>query len=147
LNITVSKTPFPLEEHISYLVASAHRKLHSEMATQLNAFGVRVEKWRILEILNKTESSTMSDLARLALMNPPTLTKMVDRMVADGLVQRQINHYDQRSITLLITALGLDLVKKIRQPAIYQNSTLVEKLGSEKANLVREALETLNELL
>ena len=117
------------------------------MATQLNAFGVRVEKWRILEILDKTGSSTMSDLARLALMNPPTLTKMVDRMVADGLVQRQINHYDQRSITLLITALGLDLVKKIRQPAIYQNSILVEKLGSEKANLVREALETLNELL
>ena len=36
------------------------------------------------------EKLTMGDLAELVLMNPPTLTKLVDRMVADGLVHRKI---------------------------------------------------------
>ena len=147
MNIKDVNSPFPLENYFSYLVASAHRKLHSEMTDQLNAFGVPVEKWRILESLDQNKSLSMSDLARSALMNPSALTKMVDRMVSEGLVQRQISRYDQRSITLVVTALGADLFKKIRQPAIHQNSALVEKLGAEKASLVRQALETLNELL
>ena len=89
----------------------------------------------------------MSDLAKVVLMNPPALTKMVDRMVADGLVQRQISPEDQRRVTLILTNMGLDLVQNVRQPAIHQNATVVEQLGPEKAALIHEALESLNKLL
>ena len=48
----------------------------------------------------------MSELAEIVLMNPPAMTKMVDRMVADGLVQRQIGREDQRRVTLILTEHG-----------------------------------------
>ena len=143
----MTESPLPLDKYFSYAVASTHRKLHLNLAKQLHSFGIQVETWRILETLDQTDNLTMSGLAKIVLMNPPALTKMVDRMVADGLVQRQISREDQRRITLVLTDMGLDLVQNVRQPAIKQNVEVVEQLGHEKAKLIHEALETLNELL
>ncbi len=143
----MTESPLPLDKYFSYAVASTHRKLHLNLAKQLHSFGIQVETWRILETLDQTDNLTMSGLAKIVLMNPPALTKMVDRMVADGLVQRQISREDQRRITLVLTDMGLDLVQNVRQPAIKQNVAVVEQLGHEKAKLIHEALETLNELL
>ena len=143
----MTESPLPLDKYFSYAVASTHRKLHLNLAKQLHSFGIQVETWRILETLDQTDNLTMSGLAKIVLMNPPALTKMVDRMVADGLVQRQISREDQRRITLVLTDMGLDLVQNVRQPAIKQNVAVVERLGHEKAKLIHEALETLNALL
>jgi len=143
----MTESPLPLDKYFSYAVASTHRKLHLNLAKQLHSFGIQVETWRILETLDQTDNLTMSGLAKIVLMNPPALTKMVDRMVADGLVQRQISREDQRRITLVLTDMGLDLVQNVRQPAIKQNVAVVEQVGHEKAKLIHEALETLNELL
>ena len=143
----MTESPLPLDKYFSYAVASTHRKLHLNLAKQLHSFGIQVETWRILETLDQTDNLTMSGLAKIVLMNPPALTKMVDRMVADGLVQRQISREDQRRITLVLTDMGLDLVQNVRQPAIKQNVAVVEQLGHEKAKLIHEALETLNDLL
>ena len=66
-------------------MASTHRN-YLNLAKQLHSFGIQVETWRILETLDQTDNLTMSGLAKIVLMNPPALTKMVDRMVADGLV-------------------------------------------------------------
>ena len=143
----MTASPLPLDKYFSYAVASTHRKLHVNLNKQLNSFGIQVETWRILETLDQTDSLTMSDLAKVVLMNPPALTKMVDRMVADGLVQRQISREDQRQVTLVLTNMGLDLVQNVRQAAIHQNATVVEQLGPEKAALIHEALESLNKLL
>ena len=133
-----------LNRYFSYAVASAHRKLHTSLNKQLRVFGVQVETWRILETLNQTDGLTMSELAEIVLMNPPAMTKMVDRMVADGLVQRQIGREDQRRVTLILTDMGIELVSNVRAPVEEQNAAVVAQLGPEKVKLIHEALEILD---
>ncbi len=85
----------------------------------------------------------MRELAEIVLMNPPTLTKLVDRMVADGLVQRQLSAEDQRRVQLALTDLGVTVADKIALHVEAQNDWIIEKIGSEKAQILREALDTL----
>ncbi len=140
----MKRDSLPLDKYFSYAVASAHRKLHTSLNRQLRAFGVQVETWRILETLNQTDGLTMSELAEIVLMNPPALTKMVDRMVADGLVQRQIGREDQRRVTLVLTDMGIELVLNVRTLVDEQNAAIVAQLGPQKVKLIHEALDVLD---
>ncbi|MCO4824984.1 MAG: MarR family transcriptional regulator [Amylibacter sp.] len=137
----------PLDKYFSYAVAAAHRKLHTHLNGQLRAFGIQVETWRILETLDQTDGLTMSGLAEIVLMNPPAMTKLVDRMVADGLVQRQIGIEDQRRVTLILTDMGAELVLNVRLPASEQNDAILAQLGPEKVQLIHEALDILDQNL
>ena len=137
----------PLDKYFSYAVAAAHRKLHTHLNGQLRAFGIQVETWRILETLDQTDGLTMSGLAEIVLMNPPAMTKLVDRMVADGLVQRQIGIEDQRRVTLILTDMGAELGLNVRLPASEQNDAILAQLGPEKVKLIHEALEILDQNL
>lgn len=139
----MSKPQKTVDSYISYALAAAHRKLHVELSQKLKALNVQVETWRVLQSLRASEGITMRELAEVVLMNPPTLTKLVDRMVADGLVQRQLSPEDQRRVQLALTDLGISLSDKIVLHVEEQNDRIIETIGSEKAKLLREALDTL----
>ena len=51
------------------------------VADWLSKEGVPVEQWRILKILSDGNGHSMGELAEAVLLNHPTLTKMIDRMV------------------------------------------------------------------
>ena len=137
------KTSYPLQSYISYSLATAHRKVHTSLTRRLRQFGVQVEAWRVMEILENDEKLTMGDLAELVLMNPPTLTKLVDRMVADGLVHRKIAKSDHRQINLGITALGRKRISQVREQARQEEAQIADKIGQERADLLKNILNEL----
>lgn len=139
----MTKPQKSIDSYISYALAAAHRKLHVELSDKLKALNVQVETWRVLQSLRVSKAITMRELAKTVLMNPPTLTKLVDRMVADGLVQRQLSPHDQRRVQLALTDLGVDLSDEIALHVEEQNDRIIAAIGSEKAELLREALDTL----
>ena len=140
----MGKTRHAISQYLFYDLAAAHRKLHTSLNIKLKDLGVQVETWRVLETLGSGENYTMGELAEIVLMNPPTLTKLVDRMVANGLVHRQLAPEDHRRVRLVLTDAGLELVGKIRRQVEVQNEDIVERLGEENARLVQEALRSLS---
>ena len=139
----MTKPQKTIDSYISYALAAAHRKLHIELSDKLKALNVQVEAWRVLQSLRASKGITMRELAETVLMNPPTLTKLVDRMVADGLVQRQLSPHDQRRVQLALTDLGVSLSDEIVLHADEQNDRIIAAIGPEKAQLLREALDSL----
>ncbi len=126
----------PIESYISYTLAAAHRAVHQSLTSALKDHGVQVEMWRVLETLDSQSGLTMGELAKVVLMNPPTLTKMVDRMVMDGLVHRQIGKSDQRQVNLMLTDLGRKRMAQIRDVVQSQDDAICNLLGeSEVAKL------------
>lgn len=126
--------------YLSYALAAAHRNVHLELSRKLKREGVQVEAWRIMEAIGDQTSITMGRLAETVLLAPPTLTKMVDRMVTDGLVQRQISQEDHRQVHLVLSALGERKRDRVRRFAQEQEAALLERLGTENARLLNDAL-------
>lgn len=130
----------PVQSYLSYSLATAHRKVHGSLSKRLKEFNVQVEAWRVMELLDAGTDLTMGDLAEAVLMNPPTLTKLVDRMVSDGIVHRRMASLDQRQVNLVLTDLGKKRVGQIREQAQLEDDEILNKLGSEKADLLHQIL-------
>ena len=132
--------PNPIQNHLSCAPAATNRKVAVSLNTRLRKHGMQIEAWRIPETLETAQRLTMGQLADIVLMNPPTLTKLVDRMVSDGLVHRQVARHNHRQINALATALGRKRMLRIRQEVEGQDAALLASLG-------RPATEELIELL
>ena len=132
-----------IQDYLSYALAAAHRKVNTSLSSRLRKHGIQIEAWRILETLDSGQRLTMGQLADVVLMNPPTLTKLVDRMVSDGLVHRQIAQNDHRKINVLATALGRKRMMQIRKEVEDQDSKIQSQLGESNAKQLMQLLQEL----
>lgn len=132
--------PISFERHLSYALEAAHRSVSNSLSARLKAHGIQVTAWRVMECLDIDQRLTMGELAKRALINPPALSKLVDRMVSDGLVHRQISATDQRQINLLLTNLGRRRMLQIRKDAEEQDRALSALLDSDNGEMLKQLL-------
>ncbi len=130
----------PLGNHLSYALAAAHRTVNQLLSARLKKHGIQIEAWRVMECLDAGEKLTMGELAKRALLNPPALSKLVDRMVSDGLVHRQISTADQRQINLLLTNLGRTRMLQIRQDVEDEDRALTDQFDMQDGALLIQLL-------
>lgn len=126
----MSKEHNRFDSHLSYVLAAAHRMVSQSLNARLKKHGIQIEAWRVMECLDADGKITMGELAKRALLNPPALSKLVDRMVSDGLVHRQISPTDQRQINLLLTPLGRMRMLQIREDVEDEDRAFTSQLES-----------------
>lgn len=99
---------FPLApaEYYFYLLfqAGRQRDLHFERA--LAKAGLNIARWRTLAIIRRMGVCTMKELALYSTIDRTTLTRAVDQLVAQGLVERSIPSRDRRKVNLSLSAAG-----------------------------------------
>ena len=134
-----------MKDQLAYMIASVNRQLESELEERLRPGGVPIEQFRILDVLDANEPSAMGEIAAQSLIEPPTLTKIVDRMVADGLVYRVPDPNDRRRVLIMTAPGGKALFKRLKGVSSAQEQRLVELLESKGAaelrNLLRELIQ------
>lgn len=132
-----------MKDQLAYLIASLNRRLEAELEERLRPGGVSIEQYRILEVLDASEPVAMGEIARQSLIEAPTLTKIMDRMVAEGLVYRAPDPNDRRRVLILTAPAGTALFKRLRGISTAQEQRIVERLESEKAAALRSLLKEL----
>lgn len=122
------------------LLSEASRKATADLERVLRPKGIPVEYWRVLEVLADENGRPMSALAEAVSMRLPTLSKLVDRMVADALVQRAADPQDLRRVLVYISDLGLQLVTGLREKVRRQRTALEASLGQEHGAALKRLL-------
>jgi DNA-binding MarR family transcriptional regulator len=133
----------PLSEHLAYLLAQANREINRQLELRLSTEGVPVEQWRILKVLFDNEGHSMGELADAVLLNHPTLTKMVDRMVSDSLVYRRQDADDRRKVLMFISDRGKALCKRLNLLAAGQEAHIQHNYGDKATGELKRLLESL----
>ncbi len=118
-------------EHIdiTLLLEQAQRRISRDLDLALAEFGASAEQWRVLAKLANEEGQPIGELAAQLGFNPPAMTKLVDRMVAAGLVQRIADDVDSRRVLVFITNSGLALVRRLSKRATAFHVELAESLS------------------
>lgn len=91
---------------INYLfiqVAKAHRTRTGEL---LSTVGLHVGQEMILVALSQHQNLSLSKLADILEVQPPTVTKMVQRLEMLGVVQREVCQRDNRVSYIYLTSKG-----------------------------------------
>ena len=73
-------------------------------------------------------------------MNPPTLTKLVDRMVGKSLVQRAADPEDSRRVLVYATDAGLELLQQLQSRIDQHHAALGALLGERNARQLERLL-------
>ncbi len=130
----------PLSEHLAYLLAQANRQIQKQLDDEFSGEGVPVEQWRILSLLSEKNGRSMSDLTRAALLNHPTLTKMIDRMISNALVYRRADPKDGRRVLIFISEHGRAVNERLNRLANQHQAELVEGYGDRQTEALRRLL-------
>jgi DNA-binding MarR family transcriptional regulator len=131
----------PITEYLAYLLAQADRQVNRQLDARLRAAGVPVEQWRILKVLSDQNGSSMGYLADAVLMNHPTLTKIIDRMVSSALVYRRPDPLDGRRVLIFLSDRGTALVAELDHMAARHQAEIVRSYGDDKAAQLKHLLE------
>ena len=87
----------------------------------------------------------MGEVAERLEMNPPTLTKLIDRMVGKSLVQRAADPEDSRRVLVYVTDAGLDLLHELQSKVDRHHAALRTLLGERNARQLERLLTMLIE--
>jgi DNA-binding MarR family transcriptional regulator len=128
-------------DNLTYLVAKMHRFLHNGLEDSMQAAGASVEQWRVLDQLRDRDGQSMGELAATVLMNHPALTKMVDRMVANGLVHRAPDAADQRRVLVYLTDRGATLLDQLTGKVKAHEARMKSLIGAANAKAIEALLE------
>ncbi|WP_246057703.1 MarR family winged helix-turn-helix transcriptional regulator [Arenibacterium halophilum] len=133
-------------EILALSLTSAYRRLYDQAARCARNNGLQIEAWSVLETLEAGERLTMGQIAQAVAMKLPALSKLVDRMVSEGLVHRQPSRSDQRQVNLLLTDLGRKRMMQVRGAMVDHDAGVRAALGEGRAMQVQAILADLARL-
>jgi DNA-binding MarR family transcriptional regulator len=114
-----------VEDYLLSLLARASHAASAGFHARLKALGVPVPVWRVVATLHGAPAGeTVGALAAACLMQQPTMTKLLDRMVADGLVRR---HRAGRQTRIELTVEGERLAGELIGEARRHEAALLAR--------------------
>ena len=92
--------------HLFFLLHHLVRQRENALGRELAITGLTLSQWQVLSTLNRLDKATMGDVAAFCATDRTTLTRTVDRMVDEGLIQRDRDLVDRRQVHLVLTPKG-----------------------------------------
>jgi DNA-binding MarR family transcriptional regulator len=123
---------------------STVRALRAYLDRNLARHGLRFGQFQLLRVLWEHDGLTPREIAEGLVVEMPTVTRTVQRMVRDGLVRREANPKDARSVRIFVTAKGRGI--QALASGVLETGTELALKGfskAERARLVAE-LERVN---
>jgi MarR family transcriptional regulator, organic hydroperoxide resistance regulator len=94
-------------EELRYLVLAAQREGNRQLAARLRPLGLTTAQAEVLSLLNERRVLTLSGLGELLVCESGTNpSRLVDRLVTQGLVGRARSATDGREVLLQLTSTG-----------------------------------------
>lgn len=122
-----------VHDHLPYLLARASHALWRGFEPQVRAAGLNSLEWRVLATLYDGEPESVGRLALEVLAKQPTVTKTLDRLAAQGWVERSADPGDARRSRVRITAAGRRHVAPLVQAAAEHERERLRALGGARS--------------
>ena len=131
------------ETYLSYLLARASHEVASDFHARLKTWRLSVPEYRVLLCLAGADGLGVVDLAAMAIMTQPRMTKLLDRMERGGLVGRDSDPNDRRRVLIRLTAAGRARAAPVLAAAKEHEAHLLKPLSREERAVIKRALDLL----
>ena len=132
-----------VHDYLAYLLARASQVVSGEFHASLKTWRLSVAEWRILACLHGAEGLGIGELAALAIMRQPRVSRIVDRMERAGLVERRAHSGDRRRVVLFLTPAGYARVEPAIAAAKAHEARVLSPFSAQERARIKEALDLL----
>lgn len=123
--------PLPLPQMICFSLYSATHAMQSAYKPLLDAIGLTYPQYLVLVALWDTDAQTVGQLAQALQLESNTLTPLLKRMQAQGLVHRARDPADERQVWVSLTDPG----RALQPRAAHIPACILEKSGMTLTDL------------
>jgi DNA-binding MarR family transcriptional regulator len=123
--------PLALERQVCFALSVAARTVVAVYRPLLEPMGLTHPQYLVLLALWQHGRLSVKDLSRLLQLDPGTLSPLVKRLEAAGLVSRGRDPRDERALAITLTDAG----QALREQAERIPAGIVDRLGMDVADL------------
>ena len=131
------------EDCIVFLLAKAYQKAHSAFKQKLTPFGITPVQHLILAVLAEKEFVSPAEISDQIAMDGATLSGVLERMTEAGLIKKEENAEDRRSIRVSLTSRAKKMRVDLAEQRKAINEELTARLSLEERLLLKRLLKDL----
>ena len=137
----------PEYESINFLLGLICRARRGKMGEALTAVGIYAGQEMFLWQLWRQDGLTQSQLVERLCVQPPTVSKMLDRLEKAGLVERRPDDEESRTTRVYLTEQGHGSLRAVRDIWTNVEQQITEGLNVEERIVLRRLLLQVHENL
>ena len=126
-----------LPELVGYHLRRAQNAVFNHFIDSLTDHGVSPGQFGVLTLIDANEGLSQSALAKTLGIERSTMVAVIDRLEAQGWVDRKLSETDRRSYALALTGAGTELLSRARsQVRSHERHINADLSDAEKAMLI-----------
>lgn len=102
-----------IHKEIAFTINDVARLLKTYADQAARRYGATRAQWAVLSRLNRCEGLKQSELAELLDLQPISLTRLLDRLAENGLIERRPDPNDRRANRLYLTPAARPLLDQL----------------------------------
>ena len=105
--------PRSINREFAFLLNDVARLLRTYADYKAAQFGITRAQWAVLVRLERSEGIKQSELAETLDLQPITLTRLLDKLADNGLIERRPDAADRRAKRLFLTEAARPLLERL----------------------------------
>lgn len=135
------------QREIAFTIMDVARLLKTFADQRARQYGMTRAQWAVLFRLDRAEGLKQSELAELLDLQPITLTRLLDRLAENDLIERRADPNDRRANRLFLTAAARPLLERLTLLGEEMMKTVLAGFDDKATGRMRRDLDLLKENL
>ncbi|MCE5298686.1 MAG: MarR family transcriptional regulator [Methanoregulaceae archaeon] len=134
-------------DKVTELILSLHPLYFRKFFYGAEVSATEVARYKILGIAEIAGPLPISEIGKRLFISRPYMTRLLEGMIAEGLIERNTDDKDRRIINILITDAGRTYLRQAREHHKVRMRTILSTLEEEDLIQLAELLPRLNRIL
>lgn len=135
----------PFTDFLCFRLGALTRRIQRYYNNQFAKLNITLGQSFVLFHLLEADGSSVKDIAAAVQLDPPAITGLVDRLVKEGLVERQTDLNDRRTTKICLTDRGRKVAVQAELIAVEFNETMQKIVSTDDSAAFERALSLLEE--
>jgi MarR family transcriptional regulator, transcriptional regulator for hemolysin len=136
-----------VQREIAFTIMDVARLLKTHVDQRARQYGMTRAQWAVLFRLDRSEGLKQSELAELLDLQPISLTRLLDRLAENGLIERRPDPNDRRANRLFLTPAARPLLERLTKLGEGMMEAVLEGLDGKAIERMLSHLQTMRENL
>jgi MarR family transcriptional regulator for hemolysin len=120
-----------VQREIAFTIMDVARLLKTHADQRARQYGMTRAQWAVLFRLDHSEGLKQSELAELLDLQPITLTRLLDRLADNGLIERRADPNDRRANRLFLTPAARPLLERLSALSTDMMASVLDGLDAK----------------
>jgi MarR family transcriptional regulator, organic hydroperoxide resistance regulator len=134
-----------VDECVFFLLTKCSQAGSRFWGQKVASLGVTAVQAMVLAFLSEADSLTSKQLGEKTILDSATLTGILDRLEATGVIERRSNPVDRRAILICLTPEGRMVADTIKTSVEEANREFLKDLSKEEEAMLRGLLRRLRQ--